>query len=320
MLLNSAGLPRIRSHAEAVARLENTMPYRSGEQKGKKPLGNNRRYKTCRIERIEGTEAIALQLHDSDVVVWYPDDTVQISLCGFDTVSTRQFIWGTTIYDIKHDRGTTYIGVPDPQRGTAWYAFHDLEAPLILKGNVVLNPKAESIYKVNIKALKDKRKEFSAFREYIANMGSVLTGIKDEEVNALMQKGPDFVSGWGINKMKSLNRLVIPTVASQYFHRDFKPMERLVAFTTRLKRAQDENDLEFFYNAFILLGASTLHFNSYLRAFIANHYSSEDVYIKDTLVKFFDEVIKYVYRDEVFVAEEVPLGKKVSNVNRKYFI
>ena len=39
--------------------------------------------------------------------------------------------------------------------------------------------------------MKSKRKEYGAFLEYVKNMGKILTGIKDEEVNAVAQQLPE---------------------------------------------------------------------------------------------------------------------------------
>lgn len=303
----SAKLPTIHSYAEAVARLEKAVPLRSGEDKGKFPLGENRRYKHCQIAKIEGTQAIALQLYGADVVVWYPDNTVYISLCNFDTFSTRQFIWAVTPFAVQHSRGSTYLSVGP---GDQWYKFVDGETPLVIKDNVVQNPVQETVYRLDRKAMAAKRQEFNLFREYVNNMGELSTSISDEEVKRLAEE-----------RGGRLERLTLPTSAARYYHGRQKPLEKLAAYMLDVKKAQETDDLEAYYKLFIDLGASALTYSLRHRAYIFNaHWGKPQAQpINTPMLEFFDEAIKYLYGKEVFKQEAVPIGKKVSNEARKYF-
>jgi hypothetical protein len=57
--------------------------------------------------------------------------------------------------------------------------------------------------------------------------------------------------------------------------------------------------------------------NAFIKAW--GYYTDEEVEIGSTMLAYFDEIIKYVYNEEVFNKVEVPIGVAVSNSNRKYF-
>lgn len=307
MNIFSARLPTIHNYAEAVARLEKSVPLRSGRERGKFPLGDNRRYKHCQIARVEGTQAIALQLYGSDVVVWYPGNTVHISICNYNTVATRQFIWAVTSFAVKYERGTTYLGVsPDGK----WYKFVDDETPLVVKDNVVQNPVQEVVYRLDRKAMATKRQEFGLFLEYVTNMGKLTTGITEEEVERLAEEKGD-----------KLPRLMLPTAAARYYHGKQTPLEGLAEFMLGVKKAQETDDLIAYYRLFVTLGLSSLNYHATNSAFTFGRYPkyATPLPIDAPMLEFFNEAIKYLYGKEVFKQEAVPLGKKVSNESRKYF-
>lgn len=297
MMLNSANLPVLHDYAEARRWYESTVPYRSGSLKGQRPLGN-RRYKSCLIRKNDN-DSIALALYDSSVVFITPDDTFHISLCRYDTVSTRQFIYATTPFDVTHNRGTTYLKVDG-----GWYQFKDSDATLSIKDNKVLNPVPETTYKLNRAAMKDVQKKYGAFREYVSTMGCVMSGIEDKEVVALAEK-----------RGYKLQRLRLPVPGAWWPADGQDPKIRRQIFFEEIEEAQVSGNLDKFYALFVELGVSCLHFNGYLKSFIPRIGNN----VAKPMLEFFDEMLKYLHKEEIFVPVELPLGKVSSNVNRKYF-
>ena len=315
MNVNSANLQRFFTYAEAKKYHDEVMPYRSGSDKGKRPLGS-RRYNYCQIYQDEETGVISLTLYGSHIVVWSPNGEVFISLCRYDAVSTRQFIDAVSPCKTKYDRGVTYLQVIGKE---GWYPFADSESPIIIEDGEVLNPVQTHAYRLNRVAMKSKRKEFGAFLEYVKNMGKILTGIKDEEVNAVAQQLPDEF----VEIQQVYGRMMLKVyLPSQSRHVITSRRGNLcMEFLRAVKQAQDTEDLEKFYHYFVQLGVSCLNRNSRLNAFIKSwgYYTDEEVEIGSTMLAYFDEILKHIYNEEVFTKVEVPIGVAVSNANRKYF-
>lgn len=316
MRVDSAGLPRIQNYAQALEHYESVKPFRSGTQRGSKPLGSNRRYKYLTI--AQGTdESIYLQMCDSNVVTFHKDGHIIVSLCKYDTISTRQFIYATTYFDICHERGQTYLGVHGE-----WFAFENAAVPIIITPEgKVRNPKQEKIFRVNTKALNTRRKDFAPFREYVKNMGSVLVGIKETEVVPVAERHRSTFAEFNMLRDIRLRRIDLPQDYQVAAHRP-SAEKYLHLFLREVEVAQNKEDLQVYHDMFILLGISALNYSASLHSFIVGRYwryALQEVEIGSTMLNFFDEILKYVYREEVFEVVEVPIGKKVSNVNRKYF-
>ena len=262
MNVNSANLQRFFTYAEAKKYHDEVMPYRSGSDKGKRPLGS-RRYNYCQIYQDEETGVISLTLYGSHIVVWSPNGEVSISLCRYDTIGTRQFIDAVSPCKTKHDRGVTYLQVIGQE---GWYPFADSETPIAIKDGEVMNPVQTHAYRLDRVAMKSKRKEFGAFLEYVKNMGKILTGIKDEEVNAVAQQLPDEF----VEIQQVYGRMMLKVyLPSQSRHVITSRRGNLcMEFLRAVKQAQDTEDLEKFYHYFVQLGVSCLNRNSRLNAFI----------------------------------------------------
>jgi len=317
MNLQSACIPVLASYEDAKEHYEEVKPLRSGAKKGLKPLGHNRRYFQCLITHDAEANAYNATLYENEVVKWLPDGEIHVCLCGYDTPSTRQVIYATTGHRLKHDRGTTYINV-----NGGWYGFDDGNYTMRIKDNEVINPAQQYAFKIDRSAMKTKRKEFGAFIEYVGNMGKVVAGIKASEVNATVQSGQVVFQILG-NGQKMMSKISLPSSGSYYVRDIGNAREVCKNFLQEVKQAQEAEDLEKIYALFVQLGASSLHFNSRLDACMkswAGNAQEDGTEIGEPMLNYFDEIIKHVYREEVFVKAEVPVGVKVSNANRKYFI
>lgn len=309
MNLSSARLPRFYTYEQVKAYHDSVVPFRSGNNKAKRPLGA-RRYDYCLIEHYPETNAVALQMYGSDVVTWFPNGEAHVSLCKYDTIGTRQFIYATTT-DIRHERGVTYLYVGDATEG-GWYAFSDSETPLILKGNKILNPVQTYTYKPRRDVMKSLHKRYGGFREYVKSMGLVTNAITDKDVENVAQYGSPSGDAARINK------LLLPVARNRYYHGTIKPKENLAEFLQDVEKAQEAKDLEAYYAMFVRLGVSSLYYHSYQHAYVAA-WADKDSPVGKILLAYFDEILKHIYKEEVFTKVEVPIGTKSTNVNRKYF-
>lgn len=317
MQVSSTGLRPIGTYADALQHYNDTVPYRSGQYKGERPLGSNRRYKYLRMEKGEANE-IYFKLVDSNVVTFFEDGRIAVSLCKWDTVSTRQFIDASTSFSAKHERGQTYLKVSGK-----WYAFADSNTPIIIKADgTVDNPVQEYVYRINRKAMAAKRQEYGEFVEYVKSMGNVLVGIKDTEIPPVAERLTQFSEKnmYPSIHRASLLRLNLPNPRG-YARLNNETLVRLEKYLDTVKTAQVDNDLQTYYDLFVLLGVSSLNYNSYLNSFVVHAYrDNAQVEIGKVLLNFFDEIIKYIHKEEVFNKVEVPIGTSVSNDNRKYFL
>lgn len=310
MKISSVGLPVISSYEMALDVYKTSQPFRSGACKGKRPLGRNRRYVQCLIDKIEGTEAIALQLYDADLVVWYPNGEAHVSMCKWDTVSTRQFIHAVTPFAVANQQGATHLQV----KGN-WYWFEHSESVLIIKDGEVVNPVQEHVYTVSRKAFAEVRNRFAHFREYVASMGSVLYAIQSSEIDSVQSR-------WLTENGQGADRLPLwslPTPSNFYFHGRQAPQQRIDLALSIIRQAQVDNDLDKFYQCFVVLGASALRYHSPVGGYTVTGWRDCPIAIGNTLLSYFDEMLKHTYKEQIFKRTAVPLGKKISCTNRKYF-
>jgi len=305
MQVSSAGLKMFHTYEQVLSHYESVVPYRSGNDKGKRPLGNNRRYTSLQIDKYTETNAVALSLYGKDIVTFFPSGRIEVCLGGYDSVSTRQFITAVTPWSCEIHKGTTYLVT-----AAGHYVFPNSQYVLILEDSVVLNPQQEVIYLLNRKALNVIRDKYKPFREYVKSMGSITNCITTEEFNAA--NVPD---GWN-NREGRVQRLNLPTASVRYYHGVAKPLELIHAFVGLVNDAVSNNDLEKMYHAYMLLGISALDWNYYDDSFKSKDRTSP---IAKQCLEYFDEILKYVHRDTVFTKDVLPLGKKSSNDNRKYF-
>ena len=309
MNVQSAGLRRLHTYDQALKHYQDVVPFRSGSEKGKKPLGGNRRYKVLQIEKIDETGAVCLVMCDSDVVTFFPNGEVHVSLCKWDTIGTRQFIQATSPYDVEHIRGVTYLKT---ENGS--FAFPDAESPLILKDHKVLNPTQQMAYHIDRKAFARAQEPYRGFMEYVKNMGTVLTGINESELRDAAM--PMMTDSW--TKMQQFIRILLPTQRSVYYHGWSRPRESIAEFLEATRKATEADNLHDYHKLFLQLGVSSLYYHSYLHAYITR-WGAKDEPIGSVMLEFFKEMIKHHHREEVFVKKEVPIGEKCSNVNHKYF-
>lgn len=309
MLMSSVQVPTLRSYAHALEHYEKAIPYKKGDLKGKKPIGRNRRYKACLIEKIEGTEVVVATLYGAHVVSFYPNGEVHVSLGKYDSQSTRGFIESVTGFRCYAKTNSTYLCV-----GEKAYAFHDSETPLIVKDKEVQNAKQEKTYKLDRKAIAAKRQEYAPFLDYVKGMGGVMEVIPATEVERMLET---YNSYGGASKPK---QLILPSMGARYMHGRENLLEQLRLFLLDIKEACVADNLEQMCVQFYRLGVSALRYDYYKQGYRAEYIADASYApISKPMVEFFDEVLKFVFKGELFVEELAPIGSSKSNANRRYF-
>jgi hypothetical protein len=91
MTYRNSGIQRLRDYKQAMEWYEATPPIKgTGRNGGLKPLGHRNR---THFQILKGTEGeIKCRLYDTDVVTFYPDDTIKITDATYTTQTTANFI------------------------------------------------------------------------------------------------------------------------------------------------------------------------------------------------------------------------------------
>jgi hypothetical protein len=91
MTYRNSGIQRLRDYKQAMEWYEATPPIKgTGRNGGLKPLGHRNR---THFQILKGTEGeIKCRLYDTDVVTFYPDDTIKIINDKYTTQTTANFI------------------------------------------------------------------------------------------------------------------------------------------------------------------------------------------------------------------------------------
>lgn len=82
--LNSYRLPKIRSYAEAFSKWDKTKPWRGDADTNTRPFRKDRKRDLSMRKLDDGS--IAFKFHDTDVVVWHPDNSFTVTF--YPSVST----------------------------------------------------------------------------------------------------------------------------------------------------------------------------------------------------------------------------------------
>lgn len=293
---NSEDIPYLHNYQQALEHHDSVKPYKSGEYKGLRPLGKNRRYTRARIEVDGETKDVACTLYGHRVVVFKPNDEIHVSLCGWNTPSTREFAWWTCRANMGNRNGGLYI------------EYHNHISPvesdshvMILKQGEILNAVSDSTYLLNRKAFNEVKQRYAKLREYFVLMSKVVEEVSAEDANELDMS----ITTAGINFSGFLaSRGRASTGALRGFMKIMKP---------RIDAMLESENLDEYYACFKAMAALTLPFNYRKEAFI-----NTGGFYADKIVKTFDEYLKVVHAKEVFVKQEMAPDKVNGNKNKQY--
>jgi hypothetical protein len=297
---NSAQLGAITTYTDARNKFIKTDPIR-GREKECRPLGKNRRYTGYEIAKnmraIEDgvvgqwQETYSAKVYGADILEWFPDGKLAIKVGRWH---------GTILQSVINYTINNGVGVVQSYNGK-WYFNNGSGKSYFLpqqKGHSLIvnvengavdNPIQEHRRRVNRKAMNAVRKRHAKFIEYGTNMLKIsLDAFKldEQEAKSVLGEG---------NVQFSWSRWADPNEVTKSRN----------IFIKNVAKFEQSGDL-------------TLAYTLAAVAVKAINYWGSNV-TPDQFKKFFDEVLRYKFRDEVFVSEPVEIGTAFFDRNAKYF-
>jgi hypothetical protein len=297
---NSANLGTLTTYAEARNKFINTDPIR-GRQKECRPLGRNRRYTGYEIAKNmraiddgllgQWQETYSAKVYGMDLLEWFPDGKLAVKVGrwhGTIIQSVINYTLRNGVGIIQSYNGKWYF---NSGNGKSYFLPQQKGHSLIVnvENSSVENPVQEHRRRVNRKAMNAVRKRYANFIEYGTNMLRIANDAfkyEEKEVNSLLG-GADTQLSW-----------------SRWANPDEVTKTRKL-FLKNVEEFEQSGDLTL---AYTLASIATKGIN----------YWGTNV-TPEQFKKFFDEVLKYTFKNEVFESEPVEIGTAFYDRNAKYF-
>jgi len=287
----------LHGYQHALQHYESVRPLKSGNKKGQRPFGANRKHKQLLIEKSD-TEDIIVRLWGNPVLTFHPNDTLTIDLCGYNTPSTREVVKYGTPFDVVVKKSQPFLQIRQKQ-----YIY---DKPLIvdIATHMVVNADPQKVWRLDRKRIGQIRKEFEPFLSYCKAMGSLHTEITKADIERAAEIIDDNIPHpqYG-SKLKHIE-------TGGRYTTDIGYMRNMLG---EIKQAQAVEDLNVYFSRFIQLAVSSGIFSWRFNTW---HTSSPN-FAKPVLDKF-GELMKFVYADELFTQELVELGQGIADANYKY--
>jgi hypothetical protein len=308
---NSARIKPLATYAQAKAHYDSVVPIRGRDNV--RPLGANRRYTGTQIVK----NMVSIEVPDNPLGEWA--EVYSCRLWGSDLISFCPN--GDLVLDTKY-RGVSVMnmltyalsGVAKigSMRGK-WYLINKKNESFALNETkptifslvdgdyVAKDPTPEIVYTLNRKEMNALRKRHKRFIEYACTAlgmdSKVASGLDDSETREI-----DKVKAY----LKIKDHDLLP---SYYWNRepDFKGNQ--VTIAQALDNFIESGDLELAYNLMFLFAHN------------AGKFSYRDSSIscsQQAFKKYFDEFLKYAFRNNLFVPKEVEVGVPFYDANKKF--
>lgn len=299
---NCARIPALASYDEAKEHYQKVVPIR-GRNPEVRPLGKERRFTWYEIRentianQAEGTEykTYACNLYDRDLVEFFPNGDVVINTRSWYSITTGAFInfciakLGTIVSESGKWYFENKAGQSFRLRGSMRIRMdeHGIFVPTVIE--------EDKVHRVNRKSMNAVRKKYRPLLDY----GKTMLGMdtKITQVEDLERTKHGFHANNG-------------TFLPYYSWNASKVNEDRARWFELANKQQESGDLELLYDL-VRVVASTAGRYSYH----TSTYSCEPQWFEDKV----NEMIKYQFRDEVFVSEPLPYGERCADRNKKYF-
>jgi hypothetical protein len=298
---NSASLDSIASYADAKNKFIHTAPIR-GRAKECRPLGKNRRYSQYEIAKnmraiddgIVGQwqETYSAKVYGSDILEWFPDGKLAIKVGRWHGTILQSVINYTTnrnVGFIESYNGKWYFNC---KNGKSYFLPLEKEQSLIVDtaSGMVDNPIQEHRRRVNRKAMNAVRKQYANFIEYGTNMLKIsrdaFKQLDEQEAKAVL--GTTHInftwSRWSNASETEQNRN---------------------HFLNEVSKFEQSGDLTLAYTLASIVAKGIYYWGNAITP--------------EQFKKYFYEVLKYKYKNEVFESEPVEIGTPFYDRNAKYF-
>ena len=298
---NCARIPRLNSYEDAKAHFQKVVPLR-GRTPELKPLGSVRRFTWYEIrENIIANQSenmeyktYACNLYGRDVVEYFPNGDIVLDTNGWSSsITTGAFINFCIggIGTIISESGKWYFV------NTAQQSFRLQKIMRICKDiHGVYTPTEvteDKIYRVNRKAMNAIRNKYRPILDYgkrMLNMDNKVVCLADLEIAKLGLEDTAFVPyySWQAENVKG---------------------NRAKWFALADKQLQS-GDLELLYDLVrsVAVKAGNYHYQD----------STYTCY-PERFTELVEEMMKFEFRDEVFIAESLPYGERSADRNKRYF-
>lgn len=314
-------IPTLRNYREALIHHNAVSPFSKGRNKGKKPLGHNRRYDRVLIrmsEKMDHSEdsfghSIIVSQYNKDIVTYFPDGRLTLDSGTYDSISTTQIMQELLgLERIGRRKGKIYYfdGI-----GHAYRITNGLR--ICADGHVDINSVyMESRHVLNKEKMKAMRAKYKPFTDYAKMVIDITQGSK------LLAKDIMSAIGMAVKSHHSARNpqyvLSCEVAPIQYNQREngnvrnkfFNELDRAIEIADETKRLE-----------------AMLPLVEYVSFCAARYYDSRaegnDVLYKwemnnDRFKHFFTEVLKFHYGKELFTKELAPIGTITHDGNYKY--
>jgi hypothetical protein len=297
---NSAQLTTLATYTQARNKFINTDPIR-GRSKECRPLGKNRRYTGYEIAKNmraiddgvlgQWQETYSAKIYDRDVLEWFPDGRLAIKVGrwhGTIIQSVINYTLGHGVGLIQSYNGKWYF---HGGNGKAYLLPQEKGHELIVntENSAVENPVQEHRRRVKRKDMNAVRKRYAKFIEYGTNMLRIANdAFKYEE-----------------SEVKSVLGNERTQLAWSRWSDPAEVAEIRELFLKKVEKFEQSGDLTLAYTLASIV--------------VKGIYYWGDKATPEQFKKFFDEVLKYKFKDEVFESEPVEIGTAFYDRNAKYF-
>lgn len=303
---NSAGIPALSNYDEVQEHYKSVAHIR-GRTPDVRPLGRNRRYDHVTINQLDRSilsddeplgklvRTYSYRLYQTDCVEWFPDGKINVKHGDWNSPTTMQLL---TFSLAK-------FGHIDSVRGKWYFVNKQGRNFLIGKGITLVKEGdgyvAETVvvekrYKANRKALNTLRKKYKSFIDYGKTALSLDPNVTRLEVAE---------AGHGLS-FKNVQL----TPSYNWHGKQDADIENRTKLFQALDKVNESGDLTLMYELMTYVACNAGAYN----------YRNQGVVCSpQQFTKFFDDVLKYQYANDVFTAIDVAQDEMFHDENKKYF-
>ena len=308
-------LPRLRSYKDALDRYENTIPLRTGDDAGLVPLGSNRRYKRSQMLKVETKRgnAILCRYWRTDVIKFYEDGMVHLDLGNWHSPTTLMFLQDVFGMKFRRHRGKIYY-----THDYHYYYINPVEGLWLTPSGAPHEPLPEFAHELDRAKWNAIKKRVKPFTDYAMDMVKVMEPRSGNELvsdfaRLVEQYGEKY---WeGLIRRTHTNTPLIPHITitpREIKYNRGNVVETRQEFMRRVETACDTNDLHAMYPLMFVLQACASE-----QRWMGNGYVTECSPAR--VKKYFYELMKFYYCNQIFDEKEQRIGELVSDSNAKYF-
>jgi hypothetical protein len=303
---NTAGIPSLGHYDEVQEHYKSVAPIR-GRTHEVRPLGRNRRHDHVTINQHDRlilsddeplgklVRTYSYRMYQTDCVEWFPDGKINVKHGNWTSPTTMQFLTFSL----------AQFGHIDSIRGK-WYFVNKQGRNFLMGKGITLVKEgdgyvAETVvvekrYKANRKALNALRKKYRSFIEYGKTALSLDPNVTRLEVAE---------AGHGLS-FKNVQL----TPSYNWNGKQDADIENRTKLFQALDKVNESGDLTLMYELMTYVACNAGAYN----------YRDQGVVCSpQQFTKFFDDVLKYQYANDVFTAIDVAQDEMFHDENKKYF-